>query len=272
MSKKNRKHAFSWYLLFLSISDSTFLCAYIPKTFVSYYTNWEVDISVFDKCSMRYFVFLCSSEYSSFLMVLMSIERFIIIVHAEKVNYLCTPIRAKLSCLALAITLAGINAFHIVAYRVYTADGVSECVPRPEYDYILTNVWPVIDGMLYAYLPSALILCFSGRIMCHIWNTKMTFNQASSAEKHFPRVTFMLFSVSLFFIITTVPVTTLFIVFRRTGYVSMLTFACLELLMVLNHSINFFLYCLSGSKFRNDFRKMFCIKNSNNTQYTTDTS
>ena len=264
MSKENRKHAFSWYLLFLSISDTIFLCVYVPQAFAFYYTNCIMDISIFANCTVRYFVFLCTSEYSSFLLALMSIERFIVIVHPEKAKYLCTPLRTKLSCLILAIVLLGINAFHIVAYQVYTTDGVRFCVPRPEYDYFLDNVWPIIDGVLYTYLPSILMINFSGAIMCHIWKTKALFNQASSAQKHFPRVTFMLFSVSVFFIITTVPVTTLFIVERHTGDLSMLTFACLELLMVLNHSINFFLYCLSGSKFRNDFRKMFCAKKPTN--------
>ena len=182
MSKKNRKHAFSWYLLFLGLSENIFLCVYIPEIFVFYYTNCVVDISTFVNCTVRYFAFLCSSEFSSFLLVLMSIERFVMIVHPEKAKYVSTPLRTKLSCFILAIVLAGINAFHIVAYQVYTINGVSHCVPRPEYDYILDNVWPIVDRVLYAYLPAILMLSFSGGIMCGNVQSSQQYTKTLSAS------------------------------------------------------------------------------------------
>ena len=260
MRKKNRKHAISWYIAILSLSDTLFLYSTIPWVIFYYHTNEMVDISVYARCTLDYFTYYFSFEYSAWVLVLMSIERFISIVHPLKAKVLATPRRAKQMCLFLVVILAAINAYHLTSRKVYYWDGVPYCGKRPEHVYITNYVWPILDAVIYSYLPSILMFTFNGIIMYHMWSSKnqAALNQQGAMAKNFPRVTKMLLSVSFFFICTTVPVETMFIVRNYSDSYNALLYSCLDALMVLNHSANFYLYCLSTRKFRQDLKAIFC--------------
>ena len=190
----------------------------------------------------------------------MSIERYISVVYPVKAKVLATPRRAKQSCLLLAIILGAINLYHLTNHTVAYWNGAPYCVLRPEHSYVMTNVWPIVDAVIYSYLPSFFMLTFNGIIIYHMWSLKnqSTLNNSGTLVKSFPRVTKMLLSVSLFFICTTLPVETMYIVLSRSESHNKFIYACLDALMVLNHSANFYLYCLSTKKFRKDIKAMFC--------------
>jgi uncharacterized membrane protein YgcG len=82
------------------------------------------------------------------------------------------------------------------------------------------------------------------------------------------RLTVMLLSVSLTFLLTTLPMNASLIASafwnrEAAGDVSkmvrlQLVFTISELLMYTNHSVNFFLYCATGQKFRSEIVRMVC--------------
>ena len=256
MRKKNRKHAIAWYIAILSLSDTLFLYSDIPWFIVYESSHQTIDISVYARCTLDYFTYYFSFQYSAWVLVLMSIERFFSIVYPIKAKVIATPLRAKQMCLVLALILALINMYHFSNQSVHYWDGLPFCLPRPQHAYMMKYIWPIVDAIIYSYLPSALMFTFNGIVMYHMWSSKNTSN-AVTINKSFPRVTRMLLIVSVFFICSTLPVETMFIIRNRSESYNVLLYACLDVLMVMNHSINFYIYCFSAKKFRRDLLTMF---------------
>ena len=256
MRKKNRKHAIAWYIAILSLSDTVFLYSAIPWYIVYESSHQTIDISVYARCTLDYFTYYFSYQYSAWILVLISIERFFSIVYPIKAKVLATPLRARQICLVLALILTIINVYHFSNRSLHYGDGLRYCAPRPQHAYILTYIWPIVDAIIYSYLPSALMFTFNGIVMFHMWSFKNT-SQAVTINKSFPRVTRMLLIVSVFFICSTLPVETMWIIHNRSDSYNTLLYACLDVLMVMNHSINFYIYCFSAKKFRRDLLTMF---------------
>lgn len=87
---------------------------------------------------------------------------------------------------------------------------------------------------------------------------------SSSANK---RLTLMLLVVSITFFITSVPIVTLQTIERNYQQFSNLVVlkGIFLALQYLNHSINFFLYAVTGKTFRKEFLALFvCVKVNNN--------
>ena len=261
MKKKNRKYATSWFITIVSFSDTLFLFSTIPWGIIYHYSYETVDISVYARCTLDYFTYYFSFEYSAWMLVLMAIERFISVVYPTKAKSIATPRKAKQICLLLALILGAINLYHLTNHEVVDWNGISYCEIRPEHTYVMNNVWTIVDAVIYCYLPSLLMFTFNGIIIYHMWSAKSqsVLNEPSTISKSFSRVTRMLLSVSFFFICTTLPVETMFIVLSRSESHNKSVYACLDVLMVLNHSANFYLYCVSTKKFRQDLKNMYCI-------------
>ena len=102
--------------------------------------------------------------------------------------------------------------------------------------------------------------------------SKLHINKSASARRRaeFRRTLPVLFAVCLAYIVTTAPTGTIHILSsfgHRWTYVDIrtqnpcqffLSWLIIRLLRLLNHSINFYLYCLTGSKFREELCKLFC--------------
>ena len=87
-------------------------------------------------------------------------------------------------------------------------------------------------------------------------NTQST-NQALS--KSATRGTTMLLTISFTFIVLTGPIVLLNSIWPEENY-PYLSLEISIILEYLNHAINGFLYCLSGSRFRNELKKLFLFQ------------
>ena len=113
----------------------------------------------------------------------------------------------------------------------------------------------------------------TGRVIKQGMETRQ--NTMKSVEN---QLTLMLLSVTMLFLILLCPTYIRFIYLafaeRDTPYKyanSMLFFQISSKLYTTNSGINFFLYCISGQKFRNDLKEiLFCCPNSDSTESKRD--
>ena len=118
-----------------------------------------------------------------------------------------------------------------------------------------------VDGVLYSYAPFAImgtaniaiIYKFIKAKMASKWDGTESANQAMSSAAM--RGTAILITVSVTFLILTGPAT---IVFAVTVFPSRILMGILYFGVALNHSINGFLYCIVGTKFRKEFIAKLC--------------
>ena len=194
----------------------------------------------------------------------MTTDRFFAIYYPLKATVYSTPRRARLVCFALLLPLALINSIHLLSHEVQQFGGTSICWHRDRHSHMMTRVWPSVDAVIYSYLPSTLMIIFNGLIMYRMCSQRNRGPLPDSyISKHASRVTTMLLGVTTFFILTTVPVHTTFIYHRTNGSYHHVLYTCLDILMITNHSANFYLYCMNSKGFRKDLVNMMTCHKPN---------
>ena len=202
-------------------------------------------------------------SYSSVILVIISIEKFVALYFPFKTKTICTVSVARRVSLVTAVIFAGFNAqFIYIAKKKYTEHGTYCSYGGPEkYTVILMNIF----GALYSYVPFVIIMLANFAIIYKFINAKLkttrggteSTNQALS--KSATRGTGMLLTVSFAFIILTGPISLIYI----WKEVPVLAVDITVVLQYLNHGINGILYCVTGSRFRNELKKMFLCRKEN---------
>ena len=133
--------------------------------------------------------------------------------------------------------------------------------------YLLV-IHPWIDAILYSILPTFLIAILNVLILKDLSAAGKPTTNLTSRNHRFRGVNLMLLLVSFAFIVFTLPACVLFIVreyaYEPSDFQHLLSFLRIEasttMLMYLNHSCNFLLYCISGAKFREILTGMLCFR------------
>ena len=186
----------------------------------------------------------------------MSVEKCIVVYFPLKVKNICTVKTAKWACLVAAVVFFAFNCqwFFIVeprsGYCQYTKDSES-------YQIIYNR----IDSVLYSFAPFAIMGFTTSAIIYKFIKAKMAVKRGTEStnqalSKSAMRGTAILITVSLTFIILTGPAS-LYYSFVKSSY-DPIVYALLHFPKNLNHGINSVMYCIVGSKFRQEFIDLIC--------------
>ena len=233
-------------------------------SWVSFLTHHKIYPAIWTDCKLFYFIFYYGRHYSSMLLVLMSIEKCFAVYFPLKSKTVCTVKTAKWSTGTVGVILAGYNLQWFAFYksRVSKSSDYTTCV-YTEHHHI---AFDIIDSVLYSFGPFALMLVTNFAIIfkfirakCNTSNSTESTNQALA--KSATRGTAMVVTVSVTFILLTYP-TALFDALSDIINVDQYR-VFMNLTQYLNHSINGILYILVGSRFREEFLKLFNRKKNN---------
>ena len=248
------------YLASLAVADTFYLSLGISWQLAYSYTYGALDFNTHFACTGYYF-YSFSFQYSAWLLVCMTIERFFYIVYPIKSKKYLSVRLACAICGATAAFLAIFNVHWFFTLDVQRANDNPVCAPvdNPHTQFFLRQIWPVIDSLTYAILPGLIISVFNVLIVISLKNAK---TQTQAAKRSY-RTTVMLLTVTFAFIIFTVPIEVLYIYTQlsedltNTSY----EYAIADILGYMNHAINFWLYCVVAERFRGELRRMFCGEN-----------
>ena len=213
-------------------------------------------------CQAMTFLINVALMYSVWLVVVMTFERFLIIVFPATAGRRCTVKSARVTVIVMLILSFMINAQYFV---LITSIG-SRCTYVREYSHYAIDVWSWIDMSLYSFLPSFFIFLLNLLIICNIRRKYFTENSAALPQTN---ITAMLLTVSIVFFLLTAPYAVFFLVKTfawnykvdsHTHATYLLTNTLLRFLADMNHCVNFFLYVLSGKVFRQDLKAICCCK------------
>ena len=226
-------------------------------------TKYEVHPTTWIDCKLAHFCWYFVQHYSSTLLVVMSIDKCIVVYFPLKTKNICTVKTAKWACLIAAIVFAVFESqfFFIVEAREW--NGYMYCYFTLVRDgYILT--YNQIDSVLYSFAPFAIIGLTKTAIIYKFIKAKMAVSRGTEStnqalSKSATRGTAILITVSLTFIILTGPNSIYYSLFK--GATNPLIYVVLHLPKYLNHGINGLMYCIAGSKFRQELRELiYCRK------------
>ena len=240
------------------------LCSGCFIAWIERLTRGRVNLHIPTDCKLGYFVFYFSREYSSSLLVLMSLEKCFAVYFPLKSKTICTVRTAKWATGVVGIVLAIYNLVYLVDIESFIRlSGQHVCVFGGDYWVILT----AIDSVLYSFGPFTIMLITNFaiafkfmRAKCNQNNSTESTNQALA--KSATRGTKMVVTVSVTFLLLTSP--TAVNIRQRSGALLLannpLYRALMNITQYLNHSINGVLYIIVGSRFRKELLNIFSRK------------
>ena len=261
--KHNKKHSTCVYLSITAVSDNIIMFLVFHHWFASYvesthFTNWVCKIKL-------YFVYV-SMTYGSYEIVFMTLDKFIAILMPHKAAYLCTSKRAYI---VSAITLV-VSLVYFLPNIVWTAQigQFSQCQRYAATGWYVT-AYKYMSIAVFPFVPIFAILVMNFVIIRAVWKSRnLRGNQGEQSTER--QVTVMLILVSVMFVVLALPIEITDIyhsyinvrrnvqTFVKYSFIRNMTVQLAQI----NNGINFFLYIISGSKFRGDLKLLFCGKKS----------
>ncbi|XP_062605289.1 FMRFamide receptor-like [Saccostrea cucullata] len=275
------------YLSALAIMDISVLLVGLLRLWIAEITGSDVQDVSDVTCKLVSFLGYVCSDSSVWLIITVTTERYIAVCYPLKTQVFCKIERAwKISLLPIVVICA-INSHFFFTVSIQQKLGKAECAAGPSFELLVNNIWPWVDAVIYSFLPFLIIGILNGFIIRKISKAEKERKRFLQVKQHSARVirrykssdynkklTTMLLSVSFTFLVTTIPmnIVLIFTAFwnKQTdndvkgAAIFHLIKTISELLMYVNHSINFFLYCATGQKFRKSLLKLFCRKRYGN--------
>lgn len=257
------------YLSLMAIADTmVLLTGMIPEWLEA------VRIVVFKElheatCKLEKFLFYTSADTAVWFLVVFTIDRFIAVCYPLKKNKFCRSSRAKISCAVVlgAATMKNVHVFFTrgAQYKeTMQVNGtgssslllISNCgKPSAASENFEDFVRPWIAFVVVSLLPFCVILLCNVciiRTLMSVRRLRAEHSIVSTTDKSLVQMTAMCLSASFCFLVCITPSIILLIGkpnWKNAPFYEIAKVVNNELVYV-NHSVNFFLYCVTGKRFR----------------------
>ncbi|KAH3839774.1 FMRFamide receptor-like [Dreissena polymorpha] len=219
-----------------------------------------------------FFMFLVCSIWFT---VGVTVDRYIQVCWINKAKEMCSEKRAWIGLGLITLLCFFVNTPHFATYEPVPdveRNGSDAGFRFTEYGSTTGNInyelW-VLCMMILEPVPWAIILTLNLLIIKRVtgMNRQMNIKRGSSgkeiARKSETQLTRLLLTVTFTFLALTAPrcIMQCFVKLKSGDHVVFSkAFAIAKLGVVINSSINFFLYCLSGKRFRKELRSVVCAR------------
>ena len=294
-SKAFRSVPSSLILSALAVADTGVLLTGLLRQWIRMISNFSVDIRLGSSAGCKIHVFLTYffAHLAPWYLVLLTIERSISVFFPLRCREICSRKKMAITVGTITVMLIGINLHHFITSdrRILTAHITSTqvysyaaCYNLEKFESFHRGAWYWIDSTLASIGPFIIILIGNIIIMVkltiaqHQRQDQMQVSNKDGSKMN--STTLILIVVSTCFLLLTMPSAIYYIRldllsldFRlMTNYAkAKLSFAnsMTTLLFFANSAINFFLYCLSGTKFRSALLSVvFCHEEKKKPQIT----
>ncbi|XP_074654746.1 FMRFamide peptide receptor frpr-18-like [Tubulanus polymorphus] len=246
--KRLRYKSYAWLFICLSVSDSGTLCIDLVGRWTGFYYRWEYDFRGENSILCVAFQFLgyFFAQASPWMLVLITIERCVSVVAPMHAKIICSRKRMVYASLMVIFLLFAINSHMFYGIRI-TQNGL--CHRRVGvYSVFWNQYWLNIDLVIASAAPFAVLLTCNAVIIYFLKRAESRRQTQTSAVTN--SITLMLVVTNFIFFVTSFP----FALGQQLSdeQFSPLAHAISAMLMYVNYAINFWLYCFTGRKFRDE--------------------
>ena len=281
---KSRNSSTAIYLTALACSDLLVLYTGLLRQWIKHVFDMDVRELSETGCKLHVFLVYLGTQLSSWLLVAVTSERFIGVWCPHRVKTGCTTKTALIVIVLIVVSLALLNVhwlYGMGTYRVvienvtFTLDCYS--VYDEHYDF-LSFTWPWIDLCVFCLVPFSVLLVGNISIILKVIYSKhktrkqIAPQQSAVAKKmkkdnKTSQLTLMLMTINIVFFVCALPISIYLIGephwletidTAHEHAVLILWWAVVNIFMYTNHTINFIMYFLSGSRFRQEVKALFC--------------
>lgn len=297
------KVSFFLYLASLAITDSLVLYVGLLRWWLIQLIGVDFYVVSDWVCKLANLGGYMVSDVSVWLIIAVTVERYIVVCYPLRASTMCNTRRARVVIGFLVILMFAINMHFFwtveIVERPRDGKNVVNCEAAAPHTHLVNEIWPWVDAFIYSFFPFVIILVLNILIIVEVVAARN--HRQNMSTNHFhqqvrrkvgglnpPRrkhcgpgestkMTFMLLTVSFTFLLTTLPMNVWIILTpfwnqqqyepnKKTALTLGRTIC--ELLMYLNHSINFFLYCATGQKFRKQIAHLLSCRHESHSSWT----
>ena len=286
----NQKSSMSVYFTALAISDTTALSTgwfWLLESFgvtlsAEYHVQRDYSDVVMDGvCRIRVWVSYAFTQISAWILVSMTIHRALGIVWPHRTKNILTKSNAEKIVVLIASFCTLSNAHILYGHSLIPANKgqtafcffnyVSE-----RYSQFFNSVWVLEDMAVAVFLPFACLLVTNTVLVRKVGQSLREARDSlaegrsdpfASRDKKLSSMTITLIAMSVAFLLLTLPLAIYMILDRTLAYDTVhdirlradreLAVSAGVVLWLTNLAINFYLYCLTGARYRAEFVKLF---------------
>ena len=274
---KSNRSAMDRYFLSLAMTDLSVVITGPFPVWLRSATGFRLLSSHDAICKLFVFVNNMATDSSGWILATMATHRALMVTWPHRVNAICTPRRSW--CAVIAIVVFSSLVLSHMLYGVEIIQAVGICGVKGKYRVFVNQIWNKVEFFLDFLLP---IVCIMLSNIVLVYKLRVSVREASdqlatsetqtvSRAKTVNSVTLQAVGVSCAFIVLASPIS-IYNVVSLTSHgkymtiADLYTFAVLETVesifhtfFYMNYSVNFYIYCLTGSKFRNQFKNFICF-------------
>ena len=270
-NRKCKKSSFTVYLTALAIVDTLILYNFPLNTWLKYVFNFAYETYNIILCKGLAFTSYLLPQISSWMIVVLTMERALCTYSPIKYKNLCRPKRGLTVVGAIISLLAAFDSHMLYGMSLTKTENFTVCTFVDEtYAKFYFNAFVWMDFSAYFLLPFVLIVCANSATAFMVYRSSKsvtsTGSQARISRDRYVIVITLL--VSFAFILLVSPFSIFFALkpflfgdveaFYSSSQTELIVEMVVYNLVFLNSAINFFLYVLSGERFRSDLKAAFC--------------
>ena len=225
---KRKLSAFNLFFIVLAVSDICVLYTDLLPNFIDSLAAFQIWNTNTVFCKLSFIVDILCGFLSAWTLVAMTSQRAASVIWPHRVNLVCTTRKAAIYVVCVTGLSFAFVSHCFYGFDIVNQNGTNRCVmveAPAEYRFFVLKVWPWIGNMLYALLPSALLV-ISNSVL--VWKVSRSIRkargtmgtgqagQADSRAKKASSMTLTVIAVSVTFFLLTMPLTVYFIVFPYT--------------------------------------------------------
>ncbi|KAK7114892.1 pyrokinin-1 receptor-like [Littorina saxatilis] len=187
MARQSTHH----FLAALAVMDSLVL-------YIGLFRKWIGDLTGFDPQTQS--EWLCKgivtlgytcSNVSVWIIVAVTVERYIVVCYPLKANMVCNVTRAKRVVVCLVALFLLVNLHFLWTSSITWQEGSNgerhspQCSSQEGHEFLITAVWPWVDAMLYGFGPFLIILVLNIVIIVHV--VRATSGRVILQNRGFPK-------------------------------------------------------------------------------------
>ncbi|XP_064639512.1 CX3C chemokine receptor 1-like [Lineus longissimus] len=274
LSRKFGKASTRILLIGLALTDTAVLWTGLLRIWLVDYFDVDVRLLSYISCPLHTFLTYFLIDMASWLVMLLTVERWISVAFPLKARFICRKKWTFATLFCAFACLFMLNSHMLFLFRL-NAEG-DECgETTTAYLDFCSDVFPWIDLITYSGIPLLVITVCNCSILYKLiqcQNKRKTLQNPGknpdgwTAHAQMTSMTYMLTAVSVTFLLLTLPAAIYFIVNSSMPDEDIpvnvnedldVAFAVTYLSSYVNNTINFLLYCLSGTQFRREVYRMF---------------
>ncbi|CAH1782406.1 unnamed protein product [Owenia fusiformis] len=271
----------SRYLILLSASDSIILLIGLGHFWLTFAFQTDIRNLYPWMCKVQPFLLYSANHFSVWLLVSVTVERVVTIYMPLRAKTIITKkkvwgIIAVIGSCAVLVNVHTLVTYDLVSVNVPEGEVVI-CLCPARYCHFARYVAVWIDAIFASYLPFTILIISNIFIIKEITKTstkKKRLARGSSRrsikanDDQTRSLTIMLLAISVIFLLLTSPVTVFlggYDHFQRQvnndpkrKLQFQITNVIVHMIWYLNSSVNFLMYCVSGSRFRQELFVLVC--------------